>query len=257
MRRPAILRTTSQQVLVFALVGALLTIGPAHAQVVDPNQRILAFEATPLGALPPIALPMPASRNHNYWGLRLQAGQRRSRAGPDLFAVAGGIDLQWRGGSIFGITGGYQARRCEPDLDCGGHALFGARARFNFLTAGPTIAAVIGDYSATTTLGAEVGLGYAYEVTPGLPACTADLGAPLSFAMLQRVRLVAYVTPGAVLDLGCWQRATTGLNFFTGAGMGIQQLGHRGLDVYLGLQKIFRSGAGAHFGISITYVRLP
>ena len=41
------------------------------------------------------------------------------------------------------------------------------------------------------------------------------------------------------------------------AGIGIQQLGARGLDITIGAQQIFRTGAGTHFGISVTYVRLP
>jgi len=46
-------------------------------------------------------------------------------------------------------------------------------------------------------------------------------------------------------------------SYLTGLGVGLQQLGYRGLDVYVGLQKIFRSNAGYQFGISMTLVRLP
>ena len=240
-----------------AAAALLASPSPVVAQAAEPEPPVLRFEATPIGALPPIALPMPASRNHNYWGIRLQAGHRGGRPGPDLRAIAGGIDLQWHGGSTFGITGGYQARDCPADDDCGGHAMFGARARLNFITAGPTIGAMLGDYSATSTLGAEIGLGYAPEATGTVDACTVDVGMPMSLAMLQRVRLVGYITPGMVWEVDCAHTKFTRASFLTGIGVGVQQLGLRGLDAYVGFQKIFRTDTGYQFGLSITYVRLP
>lgn len=239
-------------------ICALSAPQPAPAQTPDLERNVRRFGTTPIGALPPVALPMPASRNHNYWGVRLQAGQRQGYDGPDLTTIAGGIDLQWRGGSVFGITGGYQTRSCQPaDADCAGHALFGARARINVVTGGPTVAALIGDYSATTTLGGELGFGYANRVMPGLSVCTLDLGAPLSVAMLQSVRLVSFITPAAVWDIGCSADSASHPNYLLNVGMGVQQIVSRGLDVYFGLQRIFRSGTGYQFGISLTYVRLP
>lgn len=218
---------------------------------------MLGAEATPVGALPPLALPMPASRNHNYWGIRLQAARRAGRDGDPLSSIAGGIDLQWRGGSVFGITGGYQQTDCESG-ECDAHSLFGARARFNVITGGPTIGAIFGDYSATSTLGAEMGIGYAPDVTPGINACTFDLGVPLSLAMLQRVRLVAYTMPGVVWDFDCGSGPQPMLtSWHMSLGLGVQQLGLPGLDVYAGLQKIFRDDTGYLFGISVTYVRIP
>ena len=240
------------------LTAALAMPALAHAQNPDNPQQTLRLEATPIGALPPIALPMPASRNHNYWGVRLQAGHRRGRSGPDLLAVAGGIDLQWRGGSTYGLTGGYQSRDCEVvGSNCGGHAFFGARARLNVITGGPTIGALVGDYSATSTLGAEIGIGFAPNVTESVDACTLDVGMPMSLAMLQRLRLVAYLTPGFVWDVDCTHTKVTRASFLTGLGIGAQQLGLRGLDLYVGFQKIFRTDTGYQFGASITYVRLP
>ncbi|MGH7482396.1 MAG: hypothetical protein ACRELV_09590 [Longimicrobiales bacterium] len=239
------------------LTGAIAGTGstPARAQIEAPGLGLADVEATPIGALPPMALPMPASRNHNYWVFRVQAGHRRGRAGPDLLAIAGGIDLQWRGGSIFGVTGGYQTGDCES---CEGHLLFGARGRFNVLTGGPTIGALIGDYSATSTLGAELGFGWAPDAKAGLDVCTVDVGVPLSLAMLQRVRLVSYISPGAVLEVDCsTDPGPKRTDFMLSAGIGVQQLGLPGLDVYLGAQKAFRSGTGYQFGISVMYVRLP
>jgi len=221
---------------------------------------VLTVEATPIGALPPVALPMPASRDHNYWGLRLQTGNRRQRGPEDLFAVAGGIDYQVRGGSIFGVTGGYQWRQnCDAATsDCGGHSLFGARARFNFLTGGPTIAGLFGDDAATSTLGTELGFGYAPSVTPGVNACTLDVGVPFSIAMLERIHLVTFVTPGIVWDLDCSSEDTPrNRSYLLGFGLGLQQLAFRGLDVHVGMQRIFRGTTGVQFGVTVTWVRLP
>ena len=220
---------------------------------------ILAAEATPIGALPPLALPMPASRDHSYWGVRLQAGQRRERGLEDLLAIAGGIDYQFRGGSIFGVTGGYQWRQnCQStNGDCG-HTLYGARARFNLITGGPTIAGLLGDDGATSTLGTEVGLGYAPNIGAGVNACTVDVGLPLSIAMLERLRLVGFVTPGVIWDLRCSPAETKPMrSYLLGFGLGLQQLGMRGLDVHVGVQRMFRGATGVQFGVSISLIRLP
>jgi len=182
--------------LVAVTVGLAST---ASAQTLQ-SLPLLADEATPVGALPPMALPMPASRDQNYWGLRLQVGERQRRSGPeDLLAVGAGVDYQIAGGSILGFTGGYQRRQhCQPALsDCRGHSLFGLRGRFNVITGGPTVAGIIGDESAASTLGTEIGFGYAPKVSPGVNACTLDLGVPISVAMLQTIRVVTFITPGA------------------------------------------------------------
>jgi hypothetical protein len=246
--------------LLLATAGSAV-IAPRNgvrAQTADDELAVLRLEATPIGALPPISLPMPASRNHNYWGLRLQTGQRNGRGGADLRSIAGGIDLQWRGGSIFGATAGYQARDCDIVVtDCGGHMLFGVRGRFNVVTGGPGLASGF-DYSATSILGAEVGFGFAPDVTPGTNACTFDIGVPVALAMFQKVRVVPFLTPSVVWDIGCSENAEpTRETYLISLGLGLQQIGLRGLDVYLGFQKIFRSDTGYHFGISVTYIRLP
>ena len=231
----------------------------AQTQTLQPLP-VLTVEATPIGALPPLALPMPASRDQNYWGLRLQVGNRRQRGPEDLLAIAGGVDYQVRGGSIFGVTGGYQWRQqCQPSTnDCRGHSLFGARARFNLMTGGPTIAGLLGDEAANTTFGTEVGFGYAPRVTPGVNACALDVGFPLSIAMLERIRLVTFVTPGVVWDVNCSAEDTPGVrSYLLGFGFGLQQLGFRGLDVHVGMQRIFRGTTGVQFGVTISWVRLP
>lgn len=253
------LRRTLRALLLATVVTAL--IAPHHgvrAQTTDHGLAILRLEATPIGALPPISLPMPASRNHNYWGLRLQTGQRNGPGGADLRSIAGGIDLQWRGGSIFGATAGYQARDCDVVVaDCGGHTLFGLRGRFNVMTGGPGLASGF-DYSATSILGAEVGFGFAADVTPGMNACTFDIGVPLALAMFQKVRVVPFLTPSVVWDVGCSRDVEpTHASYLMSLGVGLQQVWLRGLDVYLGLRKIFRSDTGYHFGLSVTYIRLP
>jgi hypothetical protein len=235
--------------------------GRAHAQATTVPPGVLSAEATPIGALPPVALPMPASRDQSYWGLRLQTGLRNQRGPEDLLAIAAGVDYQVSGGSIFGLTGGYQWRQhCQPILadDCGGHSLFGARARFNLMTGGPTIAALWGDRNATSTLGSELGVGYAPNVAPGVNACTLDLGLPLSIAMLERIRLVSFVTPGVVWDVDCSGQNVPGFRtFIMGFGLGLQQLGFRGLDVHVGAQRMLRGATGLQFGVTVSWVRLP
>ncbi|HWL38847.1 MAG TPA: hypothetical protein VNO75_01320 [Gemmatimonadaceae bacterium] len=252
-------RILAGSLLPFALlaISAVCTLElPAQEPVVLP---VLASEATPIGALPPVALPMPAHRDDSYWGVRLQVGQRRERGPEDLLAIAGGIDYQFRGGSIFGLTGGYQWRQnCQStNGDCG-HSLFGARARFNFITGGPTIAGLLGDDGATSTLGTELGLGYAPSVGGGLNACTIDVGVPLSIAMLERLHLVTFVTPGVVWDLDCSSGDTEPVrSYLLGFGFGLQQLGFRGLDVHVGMQRMFRGATGFQFGVSVSWIRLP
>lgn len=241
------------------LLGAALAAPcVVRAQTAQPLP-VATEEATPIGALPPMPLPMPASRDQNYWGFRLQYGQRNERAGPeDLFAVAAGVDYQLRGGSIFGLTGGYQGRRnCQTTSDCS-HALFGARGRFNVFTGGPTVAAIIGDESATSTIGTELGFGYAPKVAPGINACAIDVGVPFSVAMMQSVRIVTFITPGLVWDVDCSsQQTASNRSAFLGFGFGLQQLFVRGLDVNFGAQRIFRGATGLQFGISVSWVRLP
>ena len=244
------------------VVGCALVLGAASAQgqiqISDDQLQVLRLESTPIGALPPIALPMPASRNHSYWGARLQGGYRSSRGGDDLGAVAGGIDFQYRGGSVIGVTAGHQRRDCELVVgDCGGHALFGVRSRINFLTGGPTIGKLFGDVNATTTVGGELGFGYAPNILPNINSCTFDMGVPLSVSMLQRVRVVTYVTPGVAWDVSCGSEGPeTRMSWLTGFGVGIQQFGNRSTDIFLGAQKIFRGATGFQIGLSVTYVWL-
>lgn len=240
------------------ITAALAAPCVAHTQTVQ-QLPIATEEATPIGALPPMPLPMPASRDQSYWGLRLQIGQRNERSGPeDLFAVAAGVDYQLRGGSIFGLTAGVQQRQnCQTPTDCS-HAMFGARGRFNIFTGGPTVASIVGDESSTTTIGTEIGLGYAPKISPGLNACTVDVGVPFSVAMLQSVRFVTFVTPGAVWNIDCSGAGTPrARSLLLGFGFGLQQLGIRGLDVNFGAQRIFRGETGLQFGVGVSWVRLP
>lgn len=245
---------------VFALLGAAsiaLHGSTAGAQSGDSHLRRLL--SVPVGALPPVASLMPASRNHNYLVARAQGGRLTGSAG-DRDAAALGADIQWRGGSSFGLTAGYQRNRCAVEADCPDHLMLGGRAKINLLTGGPTFAAIIGDASATTTFGAELGLGYASKATADRNACAVDVQAPVSLSMFQRIRVVSFFSPGVAWDVRCPTRGGSGgegRSFLAGAGIGLHQLGHRGLDVTFGTQRIFRAGAGYHFGVSVTYVRLP
>ena len=238
---------------------AVLAAATSAAAQLPVRGQLLSAEATPIGALPPLAMPMPASRNHNYWGIRLQAGHRIGRNGDNVLSLAGGLDLQWRGGSIFGATAGYQQQLCEPIVgeDCAAHLMLGLRGRFNILTSGPSLGAMFNDYSANTTIAAELGFGIAPSVAPSANACTIDFGLPLSISFLQRVRLVPFLTPGYVWDVDCSSGGlANGGRFFTGFGIGLQQLAARGLDVHLGFQKIFEGDTGFQLGLSVMYVRL-
>jgi hypothetical protein len=237
--------------LLFAQQAVAQTAGALHLR---------RLQAVPLGALPPQAMLMPASRNHNYWVGRLQAGRHWGNNNGNLAAVAGGLDLQWRGGSAFGVTAGYQGEGCDSNVTgCASHALFGARARFNIITGGPTFAALVGDNSATTTVGTEFGFGYAPNAIAERNACAFDAGMPISISLFQRMRVLAFFTPGLAWDVRCPLAGSvgTGASTFAGAGIGIQQLFHRGLDVSVGAQRIFRRGSGLQLGINVTFVRLP
>jgi hypothetical protein len=230
------------------------------AQVSDQDLERLRLLSTPIGALPAISLPMAASRNHNYWIGRVQGGYRRGPSGSSLPAGAAGLDFQYRGGSIVGVTAGYQKRDCGLiENNCGGHALFGVRSQLNLVTGGSMFAGLLRDNSTTSTLGTEIGLGYAPNVAEGMNACTLDVGLPFSVAKRrQRPRLVGFVTPGMMWDKSCGSSGPpTRKTYFTGFGVALQQLGNRSLDVYLGVQKVFRANTGYETGISFTYVRLP
>jgi hypothetical protein len=138
-------------------------------------------------------------------------------------------------------------------------ALFGVRTRFNIITGGPTVAALIGDNSATTTVGTEFGAGYAPNVIAGHKACAVDVGVPISISLFQRVRVLSYLTPALAWDVHCPGGGSpgTGASALLGAGLGIQQLFHRGLDISVGAQRIFRAGSGIQLGVNVTYVKLP
>ena len=73
------------------------------------------------------------------------------------------------------------------------------------------------------------------------------------------MRLLTFLTPGLAWDMRCIVGGSpaAGASTFLGAGIGLQQLGSRGLDVSLGIQRIFRAGAGMQFGVNVTYVWLP
>jgi hypothetical protein len=132
------------------------------------------------------------------------------------------------------------------------------RSRINVITGGQAIGSLLRDYSSTTTLGGEVGFGYAPGVLPGVNACTVDVGMPVTVSLGQRFRIASFLTPGIMWDMNCsGTESPTRANYLTGFGVGLQQLKSRGLDVYVGVQKIFRRDAGYQLGISVTYLRLP
>jgi len=243
------------------LLLALIVLGQPVAAQTAGELHLRRLLSVPLGALPPAAMLMPASRNHSYWVGRVQAGTQWNNFLGDFRTTAVGLDLQWQGGSSFGLTAGYQQADCQDTAvtGCGSHAMIGGRARFNVITGGPTVAALIGDNSATTTVGTEIGLGYAPNDIAGRNACALDFGAPVSLSLFSRMRVLTFLTPGLAWDMPCivGGNHTAGASTYLGTGFGVQQLGVRGLDVSIGVQRIFRSRAGLQVGINVTYVRLP
>jgi hypothetical protein len=240
------------------VVAVSLLARPTLAQT-DGELHTLRLLALPVGALPPVATLMPASRNHNYLVGRLQGGRLTGSRG-DRDAAGAGVDLQWRGGSSFGVTVGYQRAECSVSSECPSHVMLGGRARLNLITGGPTFASLVGDASATTTFGTEIGVGYAPNAYAGRTACAVDASIPVSISMFQKIRVVSFFGPGIAWDVRCPFRGGSngiGASTLASAGIGFHQLGNRGLDVTLGTQRIFRKGAGTHFGVSVTYVRLP
>ena len=241
-----------------ALLGMTVCAVPVAAQT-DGQLHLMRLHALPIGALPPVAILMPASRNQNYLVGRVQAGRLLGTVG-DRDAIGAGVDLQWRGGSSFGLTAGYQHATCAVPDDCPSHVMFGGRAKLNMITGGPTFAALIGDASATTTLGVELGAGYSPNVFRGRNACAVDVSTPVSISMFQLVRVVAFGAPGIAWDTRCpFGNGSDGVatSATASAGLGFHQLGARGLDVTIGAQQIFRGGSGTQIGVGVTYVRMP
>ena len=231
------------------------------AQAADTDIELLRLLGVPHTALGPISLPMPASRNHSYLIGRLQSGYRHGPGGNALPAVGVGVDYQYRGGSIIGLTGGWQKRDCSLVSDnCGGHAMFGARTQINLMTGGSLFASLLRDNTVTSTLGLEANFGYAPKVIGDINGCVLDWGVPFSVAKRrQRPRIVAYVSPGMIWDFSCGGDSgpPTKKSYRTDFGFALQQVGNRSFDIYLGMQQIWRRKVGFQTGGSFTYVRLP
>lgn len=246
--------------LLFGAFAALALPSALTAQLSGTDVRILRLLSIPVNAVPAIGAPMPASRNHSYIIGRLQSGYRKGPGGGAMPAVAGGIDLQWKGGSTLGVTGGYQKRDCETLGDnCGGHAMFSVSSNINLMTGGSMFAGLLNDNSTTSTLGLSMGVDYAPRHTKDMNACAFDVGLPFSVAKRrQRPRLVGYVTPGIVWDFNCGSDGPAGgKTYRTDFGFALQQVGNRSFDIYLGMQKLFRRRTGFLTGLSFSYVRLP
>ncbi len=250
----------TRHTLMLALGLGICIPAVGRAQASDQEIEVIRLLSVPLTALPPLSLPMPASRNHSYWIGRLQAGYRKTPSGYAVPAGALGLDRQIKGGSVFGVTGGYQKRDCKiPGSECGGHTLFGARAQINIVTGGTMFANLLRDNTATSTLGAEFGFGYAPKVVGDMNACALNFGLPFSVAKRrQRPRLVGYVTPGVVWDFSCGSKGPdTRKSYYTDFGVALQQVGNRSFDIYFGMQKVYRARTGFQTGVSFSYVRLP
>ena len=112
---------------------------------------------------------------------------------------------------------------------------------------------------ATTTLGGEIGFGYAPNALGEQNACAIDLGMPVSLSLFQRIRVLSFLTPGIAWDVRCPVNGTVGTaaSAYLGAGVGVQQIGHPGLDISVGAQRIFRRNSGIQLGLNISFVWLP
>jgi hypothetical protein len=244
--------------LILLSLGAPGVIG---AQATQTQVELLRLIGVPHTALGPISLPMPASRNHSYLIGRLQTGYRHGPERGAMPAVGAGLDYQYRGGSIVGLTGGWQKRDCTLVTEnCGGHAMFGARTQINLMTGGSFFAGFLRDNTVTSTLGLEANFGYAPKVVGDINACVIDWGVPFSVAKRrQRPRIVAYVSPGMTWDFSCGGGSgpPTKKSYRTDFGFALQQVGNRSLDIYFGLQQVWRRRVGLQTGVSFTYVRLP
>jgi hypothetical protein len=243
-------------------LASIVCVSPAIArsQAPDAELELLRLLSVPITALPPVSLPMPASRNHNYFIGRFQAGYREGPGGRAMPAFAGGVDFQYQGGSIVGITAGYQKRDCGiTGVDCGGHPIFGIKSQINLMTGGSKFAGLLHDNSTTSTLGTEFGFGYSPKIAGNMNACAIDFGVPFSIAKRrQRPRLVGYLSPGIIWDFTCGSggpRATK--TYKTDFGLALQQVGNRSFDIYFGMQKLYRGRTGFQTGLSFSYVRLP
>jgi len=246
----------------YAAVAAFMLTLPwvSNAQATDAELARLRLLGVPITALGPLSLPMPASRNHNYFIGRLQSGFREGPSGTEMPAFAAGVDFQYRGGSIIGVTGGYQRRDCGTlGSGCGGHAMFGVRSQINLVTGGSIFAGLLHDNSATSTLGTELEFDYSPNIADGIHGCAIGMGLPFSVAKRrQRPRLVGYVSPGIIWDFNCGSSGPPSRDTWkTDFGLALQQVGNRSFDIYFGMQKLFRGKTGFQTGLSFTYVRLP
>jgi hypothetical protein len=255
------MRSTIMCAFVFAAAG---TLAPQllMAQSVELTPAMLhrlRIEATPIGALPRNPLRMPASRNHHYWGFRVHTGYQQGRVGSDTPAFAAGVDLQWLGGSVFGITAGYSDRDCEMlGPNCGGHFLAGVQGQFSLLTGASSLGEALGDYGSNVRLGTELGIGWAPDATPGGAACSLNAGVPMTLAVTQTVRVVGFVTPSVVWELDCGGEPNAhSASYMMAGGVAVQQLIHRAFDVSIGVHRLLRTGSRYGFGVSLTYTLLP
>jgi hypothetical protein len=241
-----------RRTILAAFIAAALPASLA-AQATQTQIEILRLIGVPHTAVSPLSLPMPASRNHSYLIGRLQTGYRKGPGGSAMPAVTGGIDLQYRGGSILGLSGGWQKRDCGLTEGCGGgHAMFGARTQINLVTGGTMFANILRDNTATSTLGLEMNFGYAPKVIDKINACSLDVGVPFSVAKRrQRPRIVAYVSPGMLWDFSCGGDSgpPTRKSYRTDFGFALQQVGNRSFDVYFGMQKLWRRNVGFQTGL--------
>src|SRR5215207_2840437 len=83
--RPAVHALAGAKMKTFArsviVVAATAIPAIVQAQATDAELATLRLLGVPNTALPPVSLPMPASRNHNYYIGRFQTGYRKGPSG--------------------------------------------------------------------------------------------------------------------------------------------------------------------------------
>jgi hypothetical protein len=227
---------------------------------------LAAIASTPLGALTPVGPVMATSRDDALlFGLRLQYGSRALPEGRSLTSYGLVTTAQIQGGALISGTVGYQ--RGDEDLctqpSCDTHRLMaGLRYSSNLVTTRPFLRVpFFTDNDATGTAALELGAGWAGKGFGDKQHWTADVTAPLSLAVGQKIRVVPFATPTFAVAWGTnesgWSR---GWRFLVGGGVTAQEIGQwiglTGLDVTLAFQRAF-SPYGTTLGATISWTHVP
>ena len=255
-----------------AACGALLLVFVPDSLTAqrEPNglpASLASLAATPLGALPPGAPAMPASRDDTLlFGVRVQYAVRQLPNANRLTSYGFGGDLQVQGRSIFSGVVGYQTLDrsvCDTAPSCKDRRLMaGARFIGNLVTTRPFLRLpFFSGNSATGSAGFEIGAGWGQKAFGEPQHWTADVTVPLSLSVGQGIRVVPFAAPALA---GVWGVSSRGWRyrqrFMVSGGLGLQEIGQslglRGLDLTFSLQRAF-DPHGTVLGITASWIRVP